>query len=230
MEAMHAKPAPDCLPAKLYLLACDTKRRRLRSVNVLGYVLRAGILTELQHRGCLEDQDGRAAPVGDVRTGDPMLDWVLRELVSMRPRKWEKLIQRDRTRTLQAVERQLEAAGVIEVERRDWLSDRVSVLKPGMVDELRSEASLPLLDHSRPALQVPRQQAALSVMAAVGRVPGVFTVRQRRRNRKRLNELAGHSGETPEALKTALLDRFDETGERLAPWNRLFKAGSDMVG
>ena len=207
MGRMDAKPMPDCLPAKLYLLAWDAGRRRVRGGEVLSYVLRAGILAELHQRGCLTDRDGRAV-VADRRTGDPMLDWVLRDLAARpRPKRWKALVQRDRRRSRQAVERQLEATGAIRVERRTLLPDRVLVERPEVVRQLRAEASGPLFDHAVPVPQIPRQQAALTVMAAVGRLPDVFTGRDRWRNRGRLKELTAYSGVVPRALKKALTER-----------------------
>jgi Golgi phosphoprotein 3 (GPP34) len=77
---------PESLPARLYLLAYDRRRQRLTARTQLGYVLRAAALADLELRGNLTDQDGKARVAGDRVVADPVLDAVLQEIAGSRPR------------------------------------------------------------------------------------------------------------------------------------------------
>jgi hypothetical protein len=83
---MPTRTPPDTLPAKLYLLACDVDRHRLTDRRDLGYLLRGAVLADLSLRGCLSDDDGTAKPSSSKRSGDRVLDDVLREITEGRSR------------------------------------------------------------------------------------------------------------------------------------------------
>lgn len=193
------------LPAKLYLLAFDPDRGKLTKRDVLGHVLRAAVLVELTERGCLTDDGGRARTVGDRRTGEPMLDDALRWIAGQdRPRKWKTLVQRQRRETFQAVQQQLVRDGVVSVEHRTWLPDRVAVRYAGLIKALRAEAAATL--DGGPAQEYTPCQAALVALSAAGKLPSVPGA-DRRRQRKRIKELTERSGEAGIALRKALAER-----------------------
>lgn len=193
------------LPEQLYLLACDEAKERLQlgKRELLARVLRAAALIDLTERGCLRDENGRARAVGDRRTGDPVLDDVLRDVAQERPKKWKPLVERHRRRTFDAVERQLAAAGAITVERRALRPTRVVVRDADEVAVLRKTAAGILHGELAPS-RIPPRQAALAVLAAMGEVPGVTTGRERRRLKKRIDALSERAGAAAPALKKAI--------------------------
>ena len=194
----------DTLPARLFLLACDVRTGRRTGGAEFGYAVRAAALSELLERGCLRDENGRARPVGDRRTGDPVLDGVLRELAgSGRPGKWHRLVQRKRKDTCLTLEQQLEAAGAIKVVRGVLGRKRFRVADPALTARLRAEAQATLLD-GEPVAAIPRPLAALTAMAALTHLSPELSRRVTFTNRKRLKELLRHTGVTGGALKKAL--------------------------
>ncbi|GEB53089.1 hypothetical protein SCA03_56400 [Streptomyces cacaoi] len=197
----------DSLPARIFLLACNPDKERRAWGDTLGYAVRAAVLVELAERGCLSDADGKARPVGDRRTGDPVLDAVLRGLAEHgRPRRWRTLVARARRQTLQSLEEQLVTAGEIRVERRALRRDRVVLREPGLPGRLRAEA-LETLESSTPVEQVPRAEAALAAMAALGKLAPELNWQVRHRNRKRIKELTKRGGPAVTGLKKALDSR-----------------------
>lgn len=194
--------ATESLPARLYLLACDVERGRLLGGDELGYAVRAGALAELEARGCLTDRDGRAVPRPGARTGDPVLDAVLR-IVPSRPRKWKSLVAHDHRRTRLLVEGQLEKAGAITVEKRPWHRKRVRVRNKTAPERLRAEAA-EVFFGTGPVGEIPPLGAALAAMAALARLSPEFSLRARIRQRGRLGELVRRAGVTGPALKSAL--------------------------
>src|SRR5205807_555678 len=123
------------LPGRLYLLACDPERNRLRARPEFGVLLRGAVIAELNLRGLLaadETNRGRVRVVGNKRTGDPLLDAVLRTVEESRPRGWGGWIRRGRHGTVRAVRERLESVGAIRVSggrfrRRVVLTDPSSV-------------------------------------------------------------------------------------------------------
>ena len=52
---------PESLPARLFLLAVDPTRRRLANGSYLGFLLRAGALTDLELRKAIQPHQAAAA-------------------------------------------------------------------------------------------------------------------------------------------------------------------------
>ncbi|GAA2091317.1 hypothetical protein GCM10009801_57100 [Streptomyces albiaxialis] len=197
----------DTLPARLFLLACDAQKGRLTGGAEFGYAVRAAVLSELEERGCLRDEGGRARPAGDRRTGDPVLDGVLREIAGYgRLRKWHWLVHRKRRDTCLALEQQLESAGMIKIGRGTFGRKRFQVADPALTERLRADAETALLDGG-PVKAVPRPRAALTTMAALAHLSPGLSRWVTAKNRKRLKELIQHTGVTGIALKKALDSR-----------------------
>lgn len=194
------------LPEELYLLACDIEKEKLTKRDVIGNVLRAAVLIELTDRGCLVDDDGKARPAGDRRTGDPVLDAALRAIAEdRRPRKWKALVQQQRKQNFQAVEEKLERDRVISIERRTWRYDRIEVKDTALAKRLRAEA-VETLTSGRPVEEFSTRQAALTALAAVGGLPTVTSGKDRREHKKRIKALTERAGQAGPALKRALDD------------------------
>lgn len=194
----------ESLPQALYLLACDAEAEKLTKRSVIGHVLRAAVLVELAERGCIRDEDGRARPVGDRRTGEPVLDEAVRAIAERkRPGKWKALINEDRKQTLQAVENALVKAGAITVEPRTWRYPRIVVRTPERIVALR-DAVRGTLHADVPVESVPPRAAALVALSAVAQLPGVLTGKERRQHKERIKALTEQAGEAAPALKKVM--------------------------
>jgi hypothetical protein len=193
---------PESLPARLYLLAYDKRRRRLTARTQLGYALRAAALADLELRGNLADEGGKVRVADDRPVGDPVLDAVLQEIAGSRPRGWGHWVRAGRRAIKRAVQDQLDAGRWIRVAPR-----RVLGLVPAATITLRDPRALSrltliaarTLHGGRPAERVDRRDAALVALAAAGELP-VLPRRQRRAQRHRITRLTERSGSAAPAL------------------------------
>ncbi|MFI1168972.1 GPP34 family phosphoprotein [Streptomyces sp. NPDC020801] len=193
------------LPARLYLLAWDTTRLRITGAAHLHHLVRAGALTELAQRGLLVDDDGIATPVDlDARTGDAVLDGLLDLVRESRPRRWKTWVTLRARFTLVAVREQLAAEGYLRAEKRrvfgifpsvEYALERVAV-----VDALREEARQ-VLEGALPAVRVSERDAAVVALAAAAELRTLVPGRDRRRHRRRIEELTERSGAAAPALR-----------------------------
>jgi hypothetical protein len=191
---------PESLPARLYLLAYDTKKNRVTARSQLGLVLRAAALADLYLAGRVTDENGKVRATGDRRpTGDPLLDDVLQQVAEHRPRSWRGWIAHGQP-DVRTVRTQLEAARIIRVEHRMILPDRVELLDRTAVarygGELRAELR-------RPVSRMEPRAAAVLALAARGEIATVISRRERREHRQYLDELAVYTGPIADALRKA---------------------------
>jgi hypothetical protein len=192
------------LPAKVYLLACDLGKNRLRDRKRTGYLVRAAALTELLLRGRLTDDGGvvRAAPGPAVP--DLVLDDLLTRVLEGRARKWRSWVRADSGATLSEVERQLDAAGVISLWETEILglfpSRRPAVLATDEVKRLHALVD-DVLRGDRAVAQIPAADAALTSLVAAVELKGVVSGRDRRHYRARLDELEERGGAAVPALR-----------------------------
>jgi hypothetical protein len=189
------------LPARAYLLACDTRRDRLPDREHVALLVRAAALTDLVLRGLVTDDGGRPAVTGDGGTGHLVLDDLLAELTADPHRKWRSWVRRGARGTLQSLEAQLAAAGTIELRtsrvlglfprRRPVVRDaaRAAALHDEVASALRTEA------------RVPADVAALTALAAAVELGTVLPGRERRRHRERLAQLEEQAGVAVPALR-----------------------------
>ena len=191
---------PDSLPARLYLLAYDTKKNRITARSQLGLVLRAAALTDLYLAGRVTDENGKVRATGDPRpTGDPLLDEVLQQLAEHRPRSWRGWIAHGQP-AVRAVRAQLEAGRIIRVEHRMILPDKVELLDRTAVARYGSELRAEL---RRPVSRVEPRAAAVLALAARGEIATVISRSERREHRQYLDELAVYTGPIADALRKA---------------------------
>ncbi|HEX4721509.1 MAG TPA: GPP34 family phosphoprotein [Pseudonocardiaceae bacterium] len=131
---MAARTPPDTLPARLCLLGWDADKQRFTQGQELGYVVRGAALVDLSLRGCLSDDEGKVRASGSKRTGDRVLDDVLRQIGEDRPRSWGAWVRRGARPTLAAVQDQLASARIASVDERRRLGifpgRRVAVTDP----------------------------------------------------------------------------------------------------
>ncbi|MEU5266090.1 GPP34 family phosphoprotein [Amycolatopsis sp. NPDC021455] len=192
------------LPARAYLLACDTRRDRLPGRERVALLVRAAALTDLVLRGLVTDDDGRPAVTGAGGTGHLVLDDLLAELTADPHRKWRGWVRRGARATLHSLEAQLDAAGTIELR-----TSRVLGLFPRrrpVVREAATAAALrdQVLSALRTGSPVPPDIAALTSLAAAAELGTVFSRAERRRYKVRLAELDDAAGAAVPALRKVL--------------------------
>jgi len=192
------------LPARAYLLACDTARDRLPDRERVALLVRAAALTDLVLRGRITDDGGRPVVSDAGGTGHLVLDDLLAELAADPHRKWRARVRRGARGTLQSLEAQLDAAGVITLR-----TSRVLGLFPRRRPEVRDPATAAALHESvrsalRSAAPVPADVAALTSLAAAVELGSVLSRASRRRHRDRLARLAEQSGAAVPALRKVI--------------------------
>ncbi|MFJ8917192.1 GPP34 family phosphoprotein [Amycolatopsis sp. NPDC102389] len=189
------------LPAKAYLLACDVGANKLRDRARAGLLIRGAALTDLVVRGSVADEDGRVAASAAGPTGDLVLDEMLTEIAGESPRKWKWWVRKDARGTLEAVESQLDTAGVIELKTGRTLglfpSRRPVVRDPAVVERLRASVDQAL----RGSGPVSDMDAALTALVAAVELRGVVSGRDRRRYKDRIEELSERGGDAVPALR-----------------------------
>jgi hypothetical protein len=192
------------LPARAYLLACDTGRDRLPDRERVALLVRATALTDLVLRGRVTDGDGRPVVTGAGATGDLLLDDLLGDLAVAPHRKWRAWVRRDARATLRSLETQLDAAGLLALRtsrvlglfprRRPVVHDRAAAAR---LHELVAAA----LRGDEPVSRIDPGTAALTSLAAAAELGAVLPRRDRRRYRARLAELEDHAGAAVPALR-----------------------------
>jgi hypothetical protein len=192
------------LPARAYLLACDTARNRLPDRERVALLVRAAALTDLVLRGQVADDGGRPAVTGAGGTGHLVLDDLLAELTAEPHRKWRAWVRRGARGTLHSLEAQLDAAGVITLR-----TSRVLGLFPRRRPEVREPASAAALrDEVRAAVRgdapVSADVAALTSLSAAVELGEVLPRAERRRHRDRLARLEEQAGAAVPALRKVI--------------------------
>jgi hypothetical protein len=206
--ALGRVKAPDSLAARLFLLAYDPSTGRLVGRwTKLGQILRAAALVDLQLRGNLADDNGRARLTKAADPLDPVLAGVLEDIRRVGPRKWRTWVDRHHGRIVRDVRDELERARLIKVERYHVLglfpAHRITLRHPLIRRHLLRSAT----DTLRPARLVTRidlRDAAVVVLAATGDLRTVVTKDQRTRHKERLAQLAVRVGPVVPALKKAI--------------------------
>jgi hypothetical protein len=188
----------------MYLLAYDTDKNRMTARSQLGMVLRAAALADLYLRERLADDDGRPKATGDRAIDDPLLDDVFQQIADHRPKAWHRWVGRKEHGAVRAVREQLEAEHHITVKRRALLPDAVELRDRRAVKQYADSVRAAL---RRPAARAEPRTAALLALAARGEVKTVVSRRERREQRRRLDELAVYTGPVADALKKALRNK-----------------------
>ncbi|MEU6275456.1 GPP34 family phosphoprotein [Streptomyces populi] len=198
------------LPARLYLLAWDTTKRRITGSTHLHHLVRAGALTELAQRGLLVDDDGIVTPVDpDSRTGDVVLDGLLELVSESRPRRWKPWVTCRARVTLDAVRAQLAAEGYLRAEKKRVLglfpSVEYELDRVPAVEALRADAR-EVLEGPVPVADVGDRDAALVALAAAAELRTFASSGERKLHRARIDELAERGGAAAPALRKVVQD------------------------
>ncbi|URM94354.1 GPP34 family phosphoprotein [Actinomadura madurae] len=191
---------PETLPARMFLLAYDLRKRKMTSGGTrLGYVLRAAALTELFLDGRLVEERGR--PVPGTPGDDPY--GVLAQIAESRPRRWRHWVCKDAKGIVTTVREELVRDGWIRTRRRRMLGlfpyYEVTVKDPRVVKALWGGASSAL--RGRPVAHVNSYDAAAVALAAAGELKSVLPEPDRRRYRRRIEELTARTGPAPAAVR-----------------------------
>ncbi|MFG2091512.1 GPP34 family phosphoprotein [Spirillospora sp. NPDC048824] len=194
---------PESLPARMYLLAYDLKKHRMsKGGPQLGYVLRAAALTELYLDGRLGEE--RRKPVPGTPGEDPY--GVLAQIAGSRPRSWQHWVHKDGKAMVVKVRDELVRDGWIRVRPRRRLGlfpgQEVTVKDPRVVKSLWGGASSAL--RGRPVAHVNSYDAAAVALAAAGGLKTVLPGADRRRHRRRIEELTARTGPAATAVRKVI--------------------------
>jgi hypothetical protein len=196
---------PDSLAQRIFLLAHDPDKGRVRIGTNLGAMVRAAALADLYLAGHVTDERGRVTAVPRRRCADPVLAGLLDEIAASRPRKWQSWVDRRQRATVTAVRAQLGDGGWVRLEAYRILglfpSTRVTLRDPRVRKELLGRVRAALKD---PISRVGPADAALVTVVAAGDLGLVLSRRARRDARRRLQELADLSGPIGPALRKSI--------------------------
>jgi len=201
---VHEVPAT--LPARLYLLAYDLRKRRHAPNMYFPYLIRAAALTDLLLSGHITEESGkpRAVP-GAPPVADPVLADLLTKIAESKPRSWQRWVYEDSRATVRAVRDRLEADRWIKLEvRRPLLVFRqtiVHVRDTRVVKRLAAQVSTAL---SAPLSRVDDRDAALVVLAAAGNLKTVLPRDRRRAHKARITALQERVGPAAPALRKVI--------------------------
>jgi hypothetical protein len=196
---------PDGLSQRIFLLAYNPDKGRVGVGTHLGAMLRAAALADLYRGGHLTDVRGRAAVQVRHRCHDPVLKPILEEIAGSRPRKWQSWVGRRQRAAVSAVRRQLSAGGWVRLEPHRILglfpTTRVTIRDPRVRKELLGRVNGAL---KNPIGSIDPADAALVAIVAAGDLKLVLDRRNRRANKRRIQELTELSGPIGPALRKAI--------------------------
>jgi hypothetical protein len=204
---MPTRSQPKTLPAKLYLLACDPDSERLITGRELGVLLRGSALADLSIRKFLRDEAGKVRASGTKRSGDPVLDDLLREIGEAPPRSWRSWVRRGGRATVHAVEQQLESAGLITVRELRMLGifpvRKIGVTAQEIATELRKNVRNALCGKDN-VEDVDKFDAAAVLLAAAGSLRDLVSRKEERTYADRMTALAVRCGGSVPAVQQAI--------------------------
>jgi Golgi phosphoprotein 3 (GPP34) len=185
---------PQTLHAHLHLLAYDRKRQRFDFDHLwlLGFALRAAMLTDLFLTGHLQDLEGNACPARGTRLRDPVLRAVFDTISVNEPRTWAWLTAANQTHTPRLVRDQLKDLGWLCEHRHRRLgiipTRRLGLYDEDMVGGLADRVAQALRNSiaGRPADPRP---LTLGLLGILGEMPTVFSIEERAQHRQRLWDL-----------------------------------------
>jgi Golgi phosphoprotein 3 (GPP34) len=198
---------PRTLHGRLYLIAYDRERRRLRGGGHLGQALRTAALAELQLDGHLVDENGKVHTAIARRPADPILLTILEQIEASNPRTWSHWIDKGAGKTQRAIRDHLESQGWLRIEPRKILgiipADDIGLRNEHHVAKLMSEVTGGL----RAAIgrrRVDPRTLTIGLVATVASMPTVLNRSDRRQHRKELAALYKSAGPPIESLRKVI--------------------------
>jgi hypothetical protein len=196
---------PGSLAQRIYLLAYDPGRGRVRVGTNLGAMLRAAALADLYLAGHLTDERGRATVRARHRCEDPVLAAIRQEIADSKPRKWHSWVGRRQRAARNAVRQQLGDGGWIRLERRKILGlfpvTKVTIRDPRVRKELLGRVGAAL---KNPIGRIDPADASLVAIVAAGDLTLVLDRKTRRANKRRIQQLTALSGPIGPALRRSI--------------------------
>lgn len=196
---------PSSLAQRIFLLAHDPNKGRVRIGTNLGAMVRAAALADLYLDGHLTDEFGRATAADRRECSDPVLTKLFEDIAGSRPRKWQSWVDRRQHATVVAVREQLGADGWARLEPSRILgifpTTKVTLRDPRVRKELLGRVRAAL---KNPMSRVDPADAVLVAIVAAGQLSLVLDRRARRDARKRLQELTDLSGPIGPALRKSI--------------------------
>ena len=197
---------PGSLPQRVFLLAHDPDKGRVRVGTNLGAMLRAAALADLYLGGHLTDERGRAAiGVRHHPSHDPVLEALREEIAGSKPRTWQSWVGRRQRAAVSAVRQQLGDGGWVRLESHRILglfpTTKVTIRDPRVRKELLGRVNGAL---KNPVGRVDPHTAALVVIAAAGDLTLVLDRKTKRANKRRIQEITRLSGPIGPALRKAI--------------------------
>lgn len=196
---------PHSLPQRIFVLAYDPDRGRVRVGTNLGAMLRAGALADLYLNGHLTDEHGR--PAIDVRrpSDNPVHKELLNEIAGSRPRKWQTWIDRRQRPAVAAVRQQLGDDGWVRLRPHKifglFPTTKVTIRDPRVRKELLGRVNDAL---KKPIGRIDPADAALVAIIAAGELTLVVDRKTRRAHKRRIRELTELSGPIGPALRRSV--------------------------
>lgn len=198
---------PANLHGRLYLLAYDRQKRRIRGGGHFGYALRAAALADLYLRGHLADENGKVHTAIAPKPTDPILKSLLEQVGASKPRTWGHWVTKSAGKTPRAVRDQLEHSLWLSVEPRRILgiipADEVGLRQEHQVARLLTELNS-VLRGGQMIARIDKRQAALIALAATAELPTVVARADRRQYKTRIREFSDHTGPAILALRKAI--------------------------
>lgn len=223
MSATELRSGPVTLPltlhGRIYLLAHDRHRHRLdlERLWLLGFSLRAAMLTDLYLTGKLHDVEGRAHLVGSARHSDPVLSEVLGMIEADEPKTWAGLVAAEQDNAPALVRHQLTGHRWLQLQRylklgmfpatRLWLSNEpmVAQLAAGVQTAVADALDGRRADH---------HLLALGLIGALGEIPTVVRDEDRARHAERLRAVTDEAIPPIAGLRQAIESVYAELGGR----------------
>ncbi len=197
---------PDSLPQRIFLLAYDPDKGRVRVGTNLGAMLRAGALADLYLNGHLTDERGRAIHVRRP-CHDPVLKALLEEIAGSKPRKWQSWVGSRQRVTISAVRQQLSDGGWVRLQPHRILglfpTTKVTIRDHRVRKELLGRVNGAL---KNPIGRIDPADAALVAIVAAGYLSLVLDGKTKRANKRRIQQLTELSGPIGPALRQSLAE------------------------
>ncbi|MHC9292122.1 GOLPH3/VPS74 family protein [Mycobacterium sp. LTG2003] len=210
---------PQTLHGQLYLLAYDHKRHRFdaHSLWLLGFALRAAMLTDLHLSGYIQDSDGKACRTNGARPGDPLLRSMLNAVRADEPKTWAWLVAANQDQVPRQVREQLTDHGWLCTQRHRALGfipkRHVGPYDADKVSDLADRAAQAVRNIICDREADPRP-LALGLLGILSEIPTIFTVEERVRYRLELLDMTAAAIAPISALHAAVESVHAETRGR----------------
>lgn len=193
----------------LYLLAHDRDHDRVALSRrwLLGFALRAAMMTDLSLAGYLHDIDGTAHRSGTKFPSEPLLSEMLGTVDADQPQSWDTLIARHQASAVKSVSDQLTGQGWLRIRHRRILGlipHRQLWLDDEMVVNLLAERVRATLRNAIDGRWVDERLLAIGLLGVLTELPAALPTAERIAHKERLTELTEQAPAPVRALTRAV--------------------------